>query len=214
MQLFIQEVAFVTFKYPPLFDKCGDCLSHYILLIADPVQKTLMHIDSRGKRYVRSVSDVWARCLDCLISIFKDCKWHTIVKQDLQAKRLNDNFCQTWSLIIGINLAKGGMQSKLPVSTMNDYKMDGFKYIIDFWKEMVKINHIREGIYYEIYCRTHDKNGSRTYDRYFSTLEYLVTTSCSNVYYPHNVSYEKTGFTFIEEFIERLSSEKFSKILK
>ena len=102
----------------------------------------------------------------------------------------------------------------LPVSTMNDYKMDGFKYIIDFWKEMVKINHIREGIYYEIYCRTHDKNGSRTYDRYFSTLEYLVTTSCSNVYYPHNVSYEKTGFTFIEEFIECLSSEKFSKILK
>jgi hypothetical protein len=209
--LYLQEIAFVTFKYPPvMIDDSGDCVSHYILLIADPVLKTVKYIDSRGKKYARRMNNMWSRCLDKLIDIFEGCKWQTIVQQDIQSNRLNDNFCQTWSLIIGINLSRNG---KLSYHTMMQYKSNGFEYIFHFWKQIIRIPEIREGIYYEIYRRTHNANGTRNYDRYFSTLEYLVTT-VSDVYYPHNVSYDKTGFTFIEEFVDCLNSENFGNILK
>ena len=203
-----QEIAFVTFKYPPvMIDESGDCVSHYILLIADPNLKTVKHIDSRGTKYARSMNKAWSRCLDFLIEIFEGCKWKTIVQQDIQSKSLNDNFCQTWSLIIGINIS---MQDQRMIQYN---KSNGFEHIIHFWKQLIRIVEIREGIYYELYRKTHNANGMRLYDRYFSTLEYLVTTF-SDVYYPHNVPYDKTGFTFIEEFVYCLNSENVANILK
>ncbi len=53
-------------------------------------------------------------------------------------------------------------------------------------------------------------------DRYFSTLEQLVTASEEDghaSYYPHGVTYRAAGYTFLEEFLDCLDSELLGNIL-
>ena len=272
-----QEVAFFTFKYPPLIDQNGDCISHYILLIADPTNsinyqcgsgknesindskiKTgkgdkgkgqgkgksgkkergrVYHIDSRGLHYARRMHPAWSRCQEVLEGIFQGCKWVNLVREDLQAKRSDDHFCQTWSLLIGIlfmqqqqqlqreqvlrgnngsnNERKATIDNAIPAAPTIPwlhFRRDGFSHILWFLRQILLVEEIADSIYYEIYRSTHSCDGSRRYDRYFSTLEMLVTGS-RDEYYPHGLTYNQTGYTFIEEFIHCLDSEILENIL-
>lgn len=78
--------------------------------------------------------------------------------------------------------------------------MKGFLSIIQFWRELVSMEDFRQALYYEVYRHTHLPDGEHRYNRYFTTLEALVNRS-NEVYYPHNVHYKDTGYTFIEDFV-------------
>jgi hypothetical protein len=91
--------------------------------------------------------------------------------------------------------------------------MTGFGSIIQFWKDLVSDDSFKQAIYYEIYRHTHTTDGEHIYDRYFTTLEALV--NCSNsVYYPHNVHYKFTRYTFIEDFVFELNEATLRRILE
>jgi len=91
-------------------------------------------------------------------------------------------------------------------------KMNGYHEIIKFWKDISHISTFKQYIYYEIYRQTHNHNGKRMYNRYFTTLESLVHYN-NNIYYPYQISYDDTAYTFIEDFLDSISNDNLCKIL-
>lgn len=90
--------------------------------------------------------------------------------------------------------------------------MHGFGAIRAFWRQLIAVETFKEAVYYELYRHTHLPDGAHVYNRYFTTLEALV--HCSNsAYYPHGVPYKRTGYTFLEEFLDALDEESLQRIL-
>ena len=90
--------------------------------------------------------------------------------------------------------------------------MNGYHEIIKFWKEINHNSKFKQYIYYEIYRQTHNYNGKRIYNRYFTTLESLVNYN-NYIYYPYSISYDDTSYTFIEDFLDSINDDMLYKIL-
>lgn len=210
--------AFITWEYPPILDEYGNQESHCVVFIADPLAKKVISIDSRGTKFVLTMGKSWENSLQSIKDVFKDCEtWIDAVTSDLQNLNPNDHFCQTWSLILTIVIVNNDDYREInSLSTTLTHHlpqvMVGFAEIVLFWKNIIQIERFKEALYYEIYRKTHRADGSKQYNRYFTTLESLVTTS-NDIYYPFAVSYKDTGYEFIEGFLDVLDESTMKKIL-
>jgi len=238
-----QQKAYLTWEYPPITDEYGHDESHCVMYIYNPMENKVISVDSRGVRFASGYNAEWKKAETMIRNLFSDCYWVDAVANDMQILNGNDHFCQTWSLILTIAIETQenaeSERSDLDDSSLSDTTaesmtevtsylyfeqpknhpsfdvegiMTGFSSIIKFWRDLVQHDDIKQAIYYELYRRTHTIDGAHKYDRYFTTLEALV--NCSNsVYYPHNVHYKYTGYTFIEDFTYELDEAKLRKIL-
>ena len=202
--------AFITWEYPTIRDEQDHEETHFCMIIADPRSKSAISIDSRGTTFVNSFSLKWRDNFLQLKAIFKDMHWIDAITSDLQGLNVNDSFCQTWSLLLTVRV----LQGRVVTADSFSLKMNGYSELINFWRELCCLSEVREALYYEVYCETHGA-GDRTYDRYFSTLEALVTGSFST-YYPcaDKVSYFQSGYTFIEDFLRALTPEIMNAVLQ
>lgn len=244
------------------------------MLIYDPTELEVVCVDSRGPYFARNYCPQWAKSHAQLQRLFMDCTWIPAVPQDMQAQNTDDHFCQTWSLLLAIEIETAAHRTgtnnngtstsgcKSSANTNNnsnndsddesdsysrvsdtettnettgtidcatedvevDYfgipelsvdtttLMTGFGAILAFWRRLIDVEAFKEAIYYELYRCTHLADGSHQYNRYFSTLEALVTGS-NSVYYAHGVPYKHTGYTFLEGFIDALTEDTLQRIL-
>jgi hypothetical protein len=253
-----QRSAYVTWEYPSITDERGYQESHCIMLIYDPVELEITAVDSRGPQFARNYCVTWGQSYSKLRKLFSHCTWIDVVPEDLQLRNIEDHFCQTWSLLLTIEIERSRNRLHLPagdattcsadesdsesrlsdtetthetctvdddaISVGSDYFevpeppidaapiMRGYTAIIAFWRQIVAAAAFREAIYYELYRYTHLPDGKQLYNRYFTTLEALVTRS-NTEYYPHGVEYTHTGYTFIEDFLDALTEETLQRIL-
>ena len=153
---------------------------------------------------------------------------------------MEDHFCQTWSLLIALEF----LQRK-PAKALDNTGKEfvfclsgpGLSHILQFLRKILSIDTIAEGLYYEIYHRTHRTDGQRHYgaaidtyihfihgshhcvcfeERYFSTLEKFATATAADgheSYYSHGVTYRAMGYTFLEDFLDCLDCDLLENIL-
>ena len=235
-----KQKAYLTWEYPPIIDDEDEQESHIVMYIYDPVKLEVVSVDSRGKRFARNYCTIWTKSFMRMKELFKKCIWIDAVEEDLQISNKNDHFCQTWSLLLVISIETLRSEKSITNKTNTDeynsettsetlsekddlYSLPlqfnpqsltaGYTEIIQFWRQIVRIPKFREHIYYETYRQTHSITGKTRYNRYFSTLEALV--NCSNtVYYPSQVQYKDTGYTFIEEFVDIIDETTLEMILE
>ena len=126
---------------------------------------------------------------------------------DCQAARLvEDHFCQTWSLLIAVELSQ-----RKPAKTKETRKgrriIDddddtggeefvfcpsgpGLNYILRFLQKILSIDTIAEGAYDEIYHRTHDTDGQQHYGAAINNTFILLMTARSH----HIVCFQEIYF--------------------
>ncbi len=207
-------LAVLTWRFPPVPTAEGDLESHYIVLVADPVERSVMSIDSRGVDFAKDFHPSWRRSLNELRErVFTDCEWLHYCYFDLQAMHPYDHFCQSWSLVFLRDYLEA---HRLPC--YHDPLMRGdkrhFDRIAALWRELIlNVEDIREELYYQIYRMTHTLDGERFYDRYFSILEEMVTGG-REILYPCHSLYRQTGYHFLEDFVNNyLTGELMHHIL-
>ncbi|KAJ1397538.1 hypothetical protein B484DRAFT_406952 [Ochromonadaceae sp. CCMP2298] len=205
-----QVKAFVTWEYPPVEDEKGrgECESHCVMLIFSP-DETVVCVDSRGPAFAPGYSASWARSHKRLRGLFRGCVWTDAVQRDMQLTNPNDNFCQTWSLILAVEVETTGVDCARLEGLMRSYDA-----LIAFWRELMRHSRFRQLVYLEVYRMTHDDAGRRypTSLPYFSTLEALVTGGYSGNYPTQN--YRKSGYSFVEEFVLELDHHLLCEMLR
>ena len=248
-----QRRAYITWEYPGIQDRMGYEESHCVVYIYDPTELFVVSVDSRGTSYARDYCDEWKQSYYSVMSMFSHCKVINAVVDDLQKRNGDDHFCQTWSIILtleierlllkeenaetmsgqNMNCDSDNDMSMCESSTTFESSVDcfanrvhsmlaeqldahsimrGFGSILQFWRQLISVEEFKQAIYSELYYQTHLDNGEHRYSRYFTALEAQV--NCSNTqYYPHNVEYKYTGYTFLEGFLDALSVEDLHRIL-
>lgn len=196
----------ITWKYPIAVDREGGLNTHYIMLWADPVEKRVLSVDSRGLSFASNFHPSWAEARLLLQQAFQDCRWIEYNMFDLQEQYLgdesdNDSFCQTWCLQL--------LEEALLPNEACLQPADAYHTLASFWARMLRdVSVVKEAIFDNVYSMTHDlTTGKRRYHRYFSTLEGLVCGG-NYKYYPHNVTYSRGGYTFIEDFVMALLNDQ------
>jgi hypothetical protein len=99
-----RKLTFLTFEYPCIYDQFENAESHCVVLIADPSTKTVVYVDSYGSTFAHTYADSWRCSYNNLRVQFKDYVWSDALEDNIQAINGNDHFCQTWSLILGIEV--------------------------------------------------------------------------------------------------------------
>jgi hypothetical protein len=99
-----RKLTFLTFEYPCIYDQFGNAESHCVVLIADPSTKKEVYVDSYGSTFAHTYSESWRCSYNNLRVQFKDYVWSDALEDNIQAINGNDHFCQTWSLILGIEV--------------------------------------------------------------------------------------------------------------
>lgn len=208
--------AIIIFQYPAIRDttsKESSLVTHDILIVADPIAKSILYIDSRGVDYACNAFRTWKRCYYKLLKIFAGCDWIHYNYFDIQGLFPYDNFCQTWSLIL--------LREAIDTTTKTKFEEDeqlhssdfDFDCVVAFWKDIYySLPDIRERVYDEIYTKTHCAQAERVYNQYFTTLEALVTGS-NSISYPKNLKYALTDHTFVVDFLTILDGQLLHKIL-
>jgi len=83
-------------------------LVHYVMLVFNPNSNTCFYIDPKGLHLESSqlhTDDSWEQEYRNIYTLFENCHWINVITSDLQSLSSNDNFCQTWSLMITLYLA-------------------------------------------------------------------------------------------------------------
>eukprot|EP01038_Epipyxis_sp_PR26KG_P012246 gene12246-16418_t len=218
-------IAYITWIYPPNANEHHDIITnnieyheetHYAMIIANPNNLTVEYVDSRGlvegpptrlshqnkhDKNDEFFSVEWKSVFKALKKVFVKCRWINLFNYDIQAMSQNDDFCQTWSLLLTVNHMHGN-------NIWNIMTADPLDIIISFFKECISITDIKEAVYYEIYRKTHRLNGDVLYHHYFTQLEHLVTKSLREYECIHNYKYPYLNghnYSFIEDFLDSIN---------
>jgi hypothetical protein len=89
------------------------------------------------------------------------------------AGHVEDHFCQTWSLLIALEFSQ-----RKPAKALDNTGKEfvfclsgpGLSHILQFLRKILSIDTIAEGLYYEIYHRTHRTDGQRHYGAYIHSF--------------------------------------------
>lgn len=255
-----KKIGYITWQYPPV-DVCSKtgveegeeshtAESHYTMLMFDPATKVVLSFDSRGTDWAPSYHPSWLDSYKKLKETFCGYQWVDMIEKDTQIGRVNDNFCQSWSLMCCIQYnrwlreaekereGRDGIPASLLMSmhTNSNNKENSpylrghfqllftrskffddmnYSHLIDFWRTVVQLTYVKETLFGEIYFKTHEECGARYYDRYFSTVEALVTMDSKRYYaHPDECRYIDSGWTFIEDFLQALTVKTLEDIMR
>jgi hypothetical protein len=132
---------------------------------------------------------------------------------DCQAAGLvEDHFCQTWSLLIAVELSQ-----RKPAKTKETRKGrriienddtggeefvfcpsgPGLNYILRFLRKILSIDTIAEGAYDEIYHRTHDTDGQQHYGVAINNTFILFMTAGSHLIF----CFQEIYFSTLEQLV-------------
>lgn len=195
----------LTYHYPSIF---GSNESHYMIIVADPIEKVVLEIDSRGENFINKRYK-WKQRREEMKGIFGECEWKSFLTTDLQSRHPDDFFCTTWSLVL---LKAHLMDARPPI-----FPHYHFASIVSFWKEIfLALPIVKDLFYYQLYRKTHRFDGGKvklSNEDYFSILGDLIEKYHKS-FYPVGRKSESTMTFVMNDLIMELRGDFINRCLR